>query len=90
MPEGKEGGTPTSLTLLEFSIAVKKHSRSQRKQSISANPRLKFCSTILYLRFSALLRVTFWDQFRFHGNCPPTPPLSHHFPLSEKWVLMLA
>ena len=19
-----------------------------------------------------------WDQFRFLGNCPPTPPLSHH------------
>ena len=24
------------------------------------------------------------DQFRFLGNCPPTPPLSHHFSLSEK------
>ena len=24
------------------------------------------------------------DQFRFLGNCPPTPPLSHHFALSEK------
>ena len=24
------------------------------------------------------------DQFRFLGNCPPTPPLSHHFVLSEK------
>ena len=23
-------------------------------------------------------------------NCPPTPPLSHHFPLSERKVLMLA
>ena len=23
-------------------------------------------------------------QFRFLGNCPPTPPLSHHFALSEK------
>ena len=22
--------------------------------------------------------------FRFLGNCPPTPPLSHHFALSEK------
>ena len=19
-----------------------------------------------------------WDQFRLLGNCPPTPPLSHH------------
>ena len=24
------------------------------------------------------------DQFRFLGNCAPTPPLSHHFALSEK------
>ena len=26
---------------------------------------------------------------RFLGNCPPTPPLSHLFALSEKQVLML-
>ena len=25
------------------------------------------------------------DQFRFLGNCPPTPPLSQHFALSQKW-----
>ena len=24
------------------------------------------------------------DQFRFRGNCSPTPPLSHHFALREK------
>ena len=55
MPEGKEGGTPNSLTLLEYSIAVKKHSRSQRKRldpvpdrPTSANPGFKFCYTILY------------------------------------------
>ena len=24
------------------------------------------------------------DQFRFLGNYPPTPPLNHHFVLSEK------
>ena len=29
-------------------------------------------------------------QFRFLGNCPPTPPLSQHFALREKQVLMLA
>ena len=23
------------------------------------------------------------DQFRFLGNCPPTPPLSQHFALNE-------
>ena len=29
-------------------------------------------------------------QFRFLGNYLPTPPLSQHFALSEKYVLMLA
>ena len=29
------------------------------------------------------------DQFRFLVNCPPTPPLTQHFALSEKPVLML-
>ena len=24
------------------------------------------------------------DQFRFPGNCSPTPPLSHHFALGER------
>ena len=24
-----------------------------------------------------------WDQFRFLGNCPLTPPLSHRFALRE-------
>ena len=23
------------------------------------------------------------DHYTFLGNCPPTPPLSQHFPLSE-------
>ena len=34
------------------------------------------------------------EKIRYHltflGNCPPTPPLSHHFALSLKQVLMLA
>ena len=42
-----------------------------------------------FLKLSRDLRlVAFFffvsDQFRFVGNCPPTPPLSHHFALSEK------
>ena len=24
------------------------------------------------------------DQFRFMGNCPPTPPVTQHFALCEK------
>ena len=26
----------------------------------------------------------FKDHYTFLGNCPPTPPLSQHFALSEK------
>ena len=33
--------------------------------------------------------VDFLDHFMFLGNCPPTPPLSHYFALSEKEVLVL-
>ena len=29
------------------------------------------------------------DPLKFLGNCPPTPPLSRNFSLSEKQVLML-
>ena len=29
------------------------------------------------------------DHYTLLGNCPPTPPLSQHFALSEKYVLML-
>ena len=29
------------------------------------------------------LGLTFMDQPRFFGNCPPTPPLTQHFALSE-------
>lgn len=34
--------------------------------------------------------ANFTDQLPFLGNCPPTPPLSQHFALNEKKVLMLA
>ena len=40
--------------------------------------------------FTIRLGPNFSDQLRFPGNCPPTPPLSHHFALSEKQVFMLA
>ena len=30
------------------------------------------------------------DQFRFLGNCPPTPPLSQHYHLFLTWGKMLA
>ena len=28
--------------------------------------------------------VDILDQFSFLGNCPPTPPLNHHFAVREK------
>ena len=36
------------------------------------------------LRESRLYRVVALDHYTFLGNCPPTPPLSQHFALSEK------
>ena len=44
---------------------------------------------VLVFKSKALYRKSV-DQFRFPGNCPPTPPLSHHFILSEKYVVILA
>ena len=37
------------------------------------------------LSFKAILKqmVLDWDQIRFLGNCPPTPPLSQHFAVNE-------
>ena len=47
-----------------------------------------------YYNLFALINFYLWsakcffrkqsDQFRFSGNCPPTPPLSQHFGLSKK------
>ena len=37
----------------------------------------------------SFIPLMFLDQFRFLGNYPPTPPLSQHFALSEKYVIML-
>ena len=45
---------------------------------------------MLKLKFSSVVIVynpisqTVLDQYRFLGNCPPTPPLTHHFALGEK------
>ena len=30
------------------------------------------------------------DQFRFQGNCPPTPPLTQHFAPTETQMLTLS
>ena len=56
---------------------------------------IHFCHTT-YTFFLALNPLKMFrinkkgDQFRLLGNCPPTPPLSHHFALNETTVLMLA
>ena len=34
--------------------------------------------------------VILWDQFRFLGNCPPTPSLTQHFAPSETYMLTLS
>ena len=53
-----------------------------------------------YYNLFALINFYLWsakyflqkysDQFRFLGNCSPTPPLRQHFGLSKKKVLMMA
>ena len=42
-----------------------------------------------FMDFHILLSEIKTNQFRFLGNCPPIPPLTQHFALSEKLVLML-
>ena len=37
-----------------------------------------------YLRSAKCFFQKYSDQFRFLGNCPPTPPRSQHFALSKK------
>ena len=43
------------------------------------DPTVSFIESADCLLYKKLL-----DQFRFLGNCPPTPHLSQHFALSEK------
>ena len=43
-------------------------------------------ATKAFCRPSVLIETT---DYTFLGNCPPSPPLSQHFALSEKQVLML-
>ena len=42
-------------------------------------PLINFC-----LRSAKCFFQKYSDQFRFLGNCPPTPPRSQHFGLSKK------
>ena len=39
---------------------------------------------LLQITVVSLLAQSDWDHNTFLGNCPPTPPLSQHFVLSEK------
>ena len=34
--------------------------------------------------------VAYWFSEKTDQNCPPTPPLSQHFSLNEKYLFMLA
>ena len=51
---------------------------------------LQGSATLLYSYLEVSLKLKFIKSLGFLGNCPPTPPLSHHFALSENQVLMLA
>ena len=54
---------------------VRVDNRPNRRKKIRFQTKTDMCGRGL---------TVFVDQFRFPGNCPPTPPLSHHFALSEK------
>ena len=43
-----------------------------------------FSFFFLFFVFVFFFELKFWDHKTFLGNCPPTPPLSQHFALSEK------
>ena len=58
-----------------------------------------YCGEVITLRIGACDRnikglcasvVAIADQFRFLGNCPPTPPLSQHLHLLFIWGKMLS
>ena len=36
--------------------------------------------SLVFLKLASSVTITLFDMdhFRFLGNCPPTPPLSHH------------
>ena len=44
----------------------------------------------IFFFFVFFFEFKFWDHKTFLGNCLPTPPLSQHFALSEKYVSMVA
>ena len=51
--------------------------------SIDSSPRsYLFTSATVWIPFHTAPKCK--DQFRFLGNCPPTPPLTQHLALSEK------
>ena len=63
------------------------HKRNCAKTNIyittlkSLDQRLDYPLFLLYKKTHALI---FLDRYMFLGNCPPTPPLSQNFALSEK------
>ena len=44
----------------------------------SGDQLIPFPTPIKEFLFLPSPKVLFWDQFRFLGKCPPTPPLSQH------------
>ena len=44
----------------------------------SGDQLIPFPTLIKEFLFLPSPKVLFWDQFRFLGKCPPTPPLSQH------------
>ena len=92
---------PCLLELNELRVSV--YRLSFGIQNLSYHPVFRCANNMLRVttwdQFGKLLTYPFPNPNKFHiietikrflGNCPPTPPLSQHFALSEKQVLMLA
>ena len=54
-----------------------------RQDILNAHPSSTYPRTVTYYRRIWDCQNTM-DNYTFLANCPPTPPLSQHFALSEK------
>ena len=68
-----------------YSYSVTEHIRAPKMLNSNSSHIFPAQGHCLFTLANDLL-----DQFRVLENCPPTPPLSQHFALSEKKVIMLA
>ena len=77
----KVSQTLTFKTELSANAFVKIKIHSKVFSSLENEARGNLGTGLLHTHSDGIFGV---HQFRFLGNCPPTPPISHHFAQSEK------